>query len=440
MRMLQYVGTSLRDIKTQPLRCFLTLSAVALSSALLVTLATIGISTRDAIISRFTQGDTLSKIIVSANSSTGGGFFSSNIQKTETSAEKLTDDVVEKIAALEGVKNIAPQASIWELKNFTFEDSPSYVANVAATSNRSVGRTPLAAGTWFDNDDQTANVVLGYGYLRALGIKDPQSIIGKALTFTSAPGYRGAGADIPAWNADEATREAFNNQRTQLTATIVGVSTPSVNDNQIYIPLGWGHQIQTVRTSTPTGEATSDSLEKNGYTSIVVDASSQSEVASLSERINELGFGTTTYQRQIDQINQLSTVLWIILGAVALISLISASLGIVNTLLMSISEQRHTIRIWRACGASRKMISRLYILQAIILSFVGACLGAAAGVACCVLINSRIEKVLASQGLESINLPSFSIPIIVGSIVVSVAIALLAAVYPARIASRKLID
>lgn len=439
--MLQYVSTSLRDIKTQPLRCFLTVSAVALSSALLITLATIGITTRDAIISHFQQGDALSKVIVSANSSVGGGFFSSNIQETRANAEKLTDTTVSQLAALEDVKAVTPQASIVELKSFTVEGSDtSYVATVIATSDNSLSHRPLVAGNWFANNDTTPKVVLGHGYLQALGINDSASVIGKKITFTTHAGYRGAGADIPDWSADKATRESFNNQKTTLTATIVGVSSPSVNDNQLYIPLGWGHQIETVRISTPTGENTTDTLEKNGYSSIAITASSQSAVASLSQRINELGYGTITYQRQIDQLNQLSVVLWIVLGAVALISLISASLGIVNTLLMSISEQKHTIRIWRAAGASKALISRLYILQAAILSSIGALVGAVVGATCCLLINSRIETVLAAQGMETIALPRFSLPIIAASIVISIIIALIAALYPARVASRKFID
>lgn len=132
--------------------------------------------------------------------------------------------------------------------------------------------------------------------------------------------------------------------------------------------------------------------------------------------------------------------MWIILGAVALISLVSAGLGIVNTLLMSVSEQKQTIQIWRSAGASRGLISRLYLLQAALLSLIGATIGSAAGYFACKLINSRIESVLSSQGMSSLELPNVPAWILLGGIALSIGIALLAALYPARVASRKLVD
>jgi ABC-type lipoprotein release transport system permease subunit len=86
------------------------------------------------------------------------------------------------------------------------------------------------------------------------------------------------------------------------------------------------------------------------------------------------------------------------------------------------------------------MISRIYILQAIILSVIGATVGAAVGYIVCKLINSRLESVLSAQGLNSIQLPDVPLWIIGGSIIMSVVIAVIAALYPARVAARKIID
>jgi putative ABC transport system permease protein len=401
----------------------------------------IGITTRDTVVGHFEQGDALSTIIVSANSAASGGFFNSTVQETRNDAEKLTDDVVERLNKLANVTSVTPQVTIWELANFQIEGSEtSYVSNTIASSQKTLDDSSLAAGEWFDNSDKSPKIVLGNGYLRALGITDPTSIVGKQLTFTTVKGYRGIGADIPSYRASSSDRSTFEQQRTQLTATIVGVTAPSVNDNRIYIPLEWGRLVETPRVSTPTGETTTDSIAKNGYTNIVVMANSKDAVPGIASDINNLGFGAITYQKQIDQINQLSLVMWVILGSVAFISLISASLGIINTLLMSVSEQKQTIQIWRSCGASRGMISRIYILQAIILSVIGATVGAAVGYIVCKLINSRLESVLSAQGLNSIQLPDVPLWIIGGSIIMSVVIAVIAALYPARVAARKIID
>lgn len=440
MRILDYVSTAIKDIATQPLRCLLTVSAVALSSALLVSLVSLGITTRSAIVGHFERGDAMNTIVISANSATSG-LFSSTVQETRSSSEKITDDTVERVKKIPGVSSANPQVSIWELRNFKLKDTQaSYVADVVATSDRSLQTNALAAGQWFNNDETTAKVVLGNGYLQALGFSEPQQAIGKELSFESVRGYRGLGADIPSWSANSQQRTDFDQTKTTLTATIIGVLSPSVTDTRIYVPLEWGRLVSSPRVSTPNGETKTDTIARNGYSTIVAIAESKDEVGTIAARINELGFGAITYQKQIEQINQLSTVMWMILGAIALISLIGASLGIVNTLLMSVSEQKQTIQIWRACGASRALVARLYVLQAIILSIIGASLGAAVGYLACTLINTRIESVLSAQGLTSLTLPETPLWVILGSITVSVIIAMLAAAYPARVAARKIID
>lgn len=441
MRITDYLTTAVRDIATQPLRCCLTVSAIALSSALLVTLVSIGVTTRGAVVGHFTQGDALSTIMVSANSAVSSGFFSSTVQETQNNSDNLTDGTVEQLKQIPDVASVSPQVAVWELKSFQLEGSPSsYVATAIATTEQSLSTNALAAGEWFENSSQEPKVVLGNGYLRALGIDDPKSVIGKQLTFTTVTGYRGVGADIPSWSADKPTRSAFDQSKTTLPATIVGVTAPSASDNRLFVPMEWGELVGSPRTSTPAGETSINNIEKNGYTNIVVKTASKDAVAPVAGEINKLGFGAITYQKQIEQIDQLSLVMWIILGAVALISLVSAGLGIVNTLLMSVSEQKQTIQIWRSAGASRGLISRLYLLQAALLSLIGATIGSAAGYFACKLINSRIESVLSSQGMSSLELPNVPAWILLGGIALSIGIALLAALYPARVASRKLVD
>ncbi len=439
MRLLDYLGTAIRDIVTQPLRCLLTVSAITLSSALLVTLVTLGVTTRGAIINHVTRGNSLSTVVVSTNNVVGSGLFSARVQEERENAEKLTDDVVGQLATIPHVVSATPQVSMWELRSLQLEGtSTSYLATAMATSRDALRQNTLAAGEWFDNDDTAPRVVLGDAYLRALGISDPESVIGDQLTFTTVAGYRGVGAEIPAWNADADTRRAFDKTKTTLTATVVGVTAPTTSDNRVYLPMGWGRLVSSPRTATPDGETTVDSMARNGYTNIVLATDSKDSVASVANAVTQLGFGVITYEAQIKQINQLSQVMWMILGSVALISLISASLGIVNTLLMSVSEQKHTIRIWRASGASRGLISRLYILEAIILSLIGAAIGAAIGAIAYRLIADRIEAVMSGQGFGLLQLADVPTWILGGSVLVSVVLAMLAALYPAHVAARKI--
>lgn len=437
MRMPDYIQTVFKDIKTQPTRSILTISAIVISSALFLTLVSLGVHTRSAIVSHITNGDALSMVLVSSNSASGSGLFTNSVQVARTQTEKIDDAVVEKIAALPHVSLAVPQVSVWELSRFNVGGTDkSFVANALATSQVAQDSTPLAAGTWFAGSSQEPEIILGNGYMRALGITDPQRLIGSTITFTTVKGYRGIDASIPAWNASTSQRQQFTTQSTQLTGRIVGVTTPSARDNQLFVPLSWAQLVQSPRASTPSGETSEDSIAKNGYTTVLVKAENQKYVADIAHSIETLGYGATTYQKQIDQINQLSVVMWIVLGAVAIISLISASLGIINTLLMALSEQKKTIQIWRACGASRSLVARLYVMQAVAIGLIGGSLGAVIGWIVTTQLNSRISYVLSSQGLESLALPGVSPVMLVGTVALTTLLAALAAVIPAYKASR----
>ena len=438
MRILDYIGVVIRDIRTQPVRILLTLTSIIISSMLFVTLVSLGLGSRQAIMSQLTADDTVKEIIVSSSSSISSGLFSSSVQISKSDAKTIDDTDVDKINSLIGIKSVDAQVAIWEFKDFKIDDTgSSFVARTIATPQRD---SKLTAGSWYNTNDTSPVVVIGYGYVRALGLeKNPESLIGKNITITTQDGYRGQGAKIPTAGSSRETINNFANSATEISAKIVGVTNPSINDNRLYIPIGWAHQIKTVQYAGASGITTEDTLDKNGYTNLVVSANNDNDVKSLTSKIENMGYGVSTYQKQIDQMNQLSTILWIVLGAVALVSIISASLGIINTLLISISEQSQVISIWRAAGATKFLIAQMYVMQATIVGLVGGTIGSIVGMYISQYINGMVTKVLQAQGLESIALPPTSLRIIALSIGLTVLLSAAAGVYPAYRAAKKAI-
>jgi ABC-type lipoprotein release transport system permease subunit len=260
--------------------------------------------------------------------------------------------------------------------------------------------------------------------------------VGKTVHIRTQNNYRGEGAVLPARSADASVVAAFMKKATYLDATVVGVTGPSVNDNAIYIPLRWARGVTSLQTRTVTGISTTDTLDKNGYTNAIVQASSGSTVRQVSKRIEAMGYGTSSKQEQIDQVNQLSIVMWTVLGSISLISMLSASLGIVNTMLMTVSEQRYAIAVWRTCGATRSLISRLFLLQAFMLGLVGGLLGTTMGRFVSVYVNHKIVTLLHAQGLTSIRIDPASTASLVGAVVLTTLLAVAAGLYPAHRAAR----
>lgn len=288
--------------------------------------------------------------------------------------------------------------------------------------------------TLTSNDDQN-KVILGYGYAKALNVS-AGGLIGKQVQLITQPGYRGVGAAIPGPDASKAEVDAFNSTTTTLSATVVGVTQPGQDQNGVYVPMGWAHQIRTLHYYDGTVPKTTDQLVRDGYTSIQLSADSLSHVQAVANVVKSLGYGESSLLFTVQQINQLLTVVTIILGMVAAIALLAAALGVINTMLMAVSEQSFEIGILRACGAKKSTIMRLFLSESAFLGLIGGAIGVGISLPIGMVLSHYGASLLVAQGLQSVTLVVFSPIIAVGAVAVTVIFSVLAGSYPAYRAAR----
>ena len=122
------------------------------------------------------------------------------------------------------------------------------------------------------------------------------------------------------------------------------------------------------------------------------------------------------------QVNQLLGLIYALLAMAIIVSLF----GIVNTLVLSISERVRELGLLRAVGMSRRQIRRMIRYEAVITALIGATLGMVLGIVLAVLVTRAIDD--------------FALAIPVGTLVVlliaSIIAGVVAAILPARRASR----
>jgi putative ABC transport system permease protein len=114
--------------------------------------------------------------------------------------------------------------------------------------------------------------------------------------------------------------------------------------------------------------------------------------------------------------------------ALALIAVIVAALGIVNTLTVSVLERVRELGVLRAAGMTTRQVRRTVVVEAGILGIVGAILGVVTG-----LVAAGLLIVLAGGGPLILDPPWASIGI---AVLLGIGISMVAAWYPARLASR----
>ena len=114
--------------------------------------------------------------------------------------------------------------------------------------------------------------------------------------------------------------------------------------------------------------------------------------------------------------------------ALALIAVVVAALGIVNTLTVSVLERVRELGVLRAAGMTRDQVRRTVVVEAGILGIVGSMLGIVTG-----LVAGAILVLLAGGGPLILEPPWISIAV---AVLLGVGISMAAAWYPARLASR----
>jgi len=143
----------------------------------------------------------------------------------------------------------------------------------------------------------------------------------------------------------------------------------------------------------------------------------------------ENDFTIISQEEIIGMLQQVTGVFTLFLGAIAGISLLVGSIGIMNIMLVSVTERTREIGIRKAIGAKRRDILIQFLLEALMLSSVGGGIGIIGGSVLSALI-SRIE--VGGQTIPSIVSPD----IVLLAISVCLFIGLASGIYPAMRAAR----
>jgi putative ABC transport system permease protein len=120
------------------------------------------------------------------------------------------------------------------------------------------------------------------------------------------------------------------------------------------------------------------------------------------------------------------------LASIAAISLLVGGVGIMNIMLVSVTERTREIGIRMALGARPRDILWQFLVEAVVLSSIGGCLGIVAGLSASYGVNAIINVLLPTAKWPFV----VSIPATVVAIVFSAAVGIFFGFYPARRASR----
>jgi putative ABC transport system permease protein len=197
-------------------------------------------------------------------------------------------------------------------------------------------------------------------------------------------------------------------------------------DNWLFIPLSTAQQrlagSRTVSGDRPITGITIQARDDNSIEAVVQQAR-----AALREERNISFQGEDDFQigTQDDLLESLSTItglLTVFLGFIAGISLLVGGIGIMNIMLVTVTERTREIGLRKAVGAQRFDIIMQFLTEAIVLAMIGGAIGVGIAVLITNLLASAITDLDVAVQVSSISLATM----------ISVAIGVFFGIYPAN--------
>jgi putative ABC transport system permease protein len=192
--------------------------------------------------------------------------------------------------------------------------------------------------------------------------------------------------------------------------TVVGVLEPRGSifgqdlDNLVIIPL--------TAAQKQFGITNLNTIYINAKDPQLVASVKKQATAILSKRLSEDDFTVQDQGQTLETINQITSALTLGLGGIAAISLLVGGIGIMNIMLVSVTERTREIGLRKALGAKPKDILNQFLVEAVTLSGIGGLLGIIIGILLSLIINNFITTTITWWSVAL----SFGFSMIVGII------------------------
>jgi len=477
MTFRDHVTVSAGNLRRMKLRTVLTSSGIVIAIAAFVAMLSFGAGSQRNIEGEFEKLGLLSLMQVSSARPGSAG--------DTAKAPRLDDAALERLSAVHGVELVYPYDafSVRVEGADTIRTSKAQTLPVAALRTRL--HANLLAGRLFESDT-AREVLLSQDMAHDLGLGAPDSAVGRRLILSvrvstidsglahvlTGDGetlfarlrrikldslmYRNYRTRVLRSEANEALRRFVGGYIGSQEVVRDTVAVAGVRESRRGGPMRGEPVAVTVRTARrfssrgPVGGPTElfaamskgtlfsgsgTPIEKE-YPNVSISFNPRVPYSQVRDSIQAMGFRVFSFAEQFESIQRFFLYFDVGLGVVGMIALLTASLGIVNTMVMSITERRREIGILKSLGADDIDIRRLFLVESGIIGAIGTTFGILFGWLATRVLSLIALGYLRNQGLPEMEL--FAMPpwLLLIALGVGIGVSVLAGTYPAGRAAR----
>ncbi len=332
------------------------------------------------------------------------------------------------------------------LYNLGFETDAQLTSAVGSTVRVVVGRSE------FEKAGSLASVLAGPGEMKEAATKSQLETLdkivaqlpGKIDTFDLTPLEKALVKAVMARPTKPTEKKPP--ERTTADFVVVGVVRETLPEEQDSNPFRLPHKMRGDGTSLFTtvggGElvvAHGETRGRLGHTEAFVRVQPGGDLEAVVDGVKASGLECFSMLKQYQSVRREVTLIAAGLNLFSLISLLVAAIGITNTLFTSVLERTREIGIWKSLGARDGTILLLFLTEGAVIGLVGGLLGLAAAWGLSIPGDGLVRRLIQDQSHDKLVSESvFEFPLWLsgGAVLFAVLITTLAALYPARRASR----
>jgi ABC-type antimicrobial peptide transport system permease subunit len=474
MPFLDLLKLAFRNLREAKLRATLTSMGVIVGVAVIVTMVSFGLGLQRNLLSRFKALDLFSEMSVygktvsaamnraNANRRGGGGGDrppGPRVPEQDAPTRVLDDAALAEIAKIPSVLYVEPAVFFFvEIR----VNGKTMGGNVGGCNvpNLSTRFREFETGQMISKPDAD-EAVITFDFAQNAGFSSATEAIGKSIEFlvpkegeaeeSDQPSFFG----LPLGGAEPS--QSMSGVAVAKTFRIVGVLKEVPRNGgpgpqrgfmptgDINIPMAAAHQWALEHTSEQTKVLTALARESGaisedevpGYLSAVVRVNDPVALADVRTKLKQMGLSSFSIVDQLDQIRTVFLIINSVLALMGGISLLVASFGIANTMIMSILERTREIGIMKAIGAEDGEIKLIFFFEAAVIGVFGGAIGSLAAWAIDAIANRLAYRfILKPQGASFVDF--FHLPpwLWMGAILFALGVSILAALYPAARAAR----
>jgi len=401
-------------ISRRKLRTFLTSLGIMIA-VMLMTFILFGMTDlQDAVLTQFNSVFKPTDLYVSNSSFAMGGVSSAPRKEDVQNEEKVVidDNVVESIKSIEGIEEIHRIFAVAGFDVYLQGDDIPYPRSLIQAVDLSADNELFVN---FTGDDPVLkeNGIFVSNYVTSFFATSANEIIGKNIVLKS-----------PQSNANTIAQE--------YTFVIQGVV--ETDNSAFWINSDRALEILAQRGGFKNKE---EYIKTVGYSQLLVSTQDGKTSQVEDALVNDLGLTVISTKTIVDFVSTLTAGLTIALIIFGSISAIVASIGIINTMIMSIYEQTKEIGIIKAIGASDFQVLIIFLIQAGLIGLIGGLLGLSITYLLMQVADPYVVKLLSDQGFTAVTTffhfqPLNALYITLSSILVGI----IAGIYPAMKAAK----